>query len=118
MLVSTGGFTPAAVRASEWVDPPVRLVAGRQLALLAGRLHPATDAEIARYAHRRRTPFSWRRIRALALAPSKLPRYLLCSFLLLIFYFFYGSPVILFSCLLAYVLALLCDRENRRLFRL
>ena len=117
-LVSTGGFTPAALRAAEWVDPPVRLISGRQLALIAGRLHPATDEEIARHARRRRTPFSWRRIRALALSPAKLPRYLLCAFLLLMFYFLYGSPFILFSCLLAYVLAILCDRENRRLFRL
>lgn len=118
VLASTGGFTPGAVRASEWVDPPVRLIAGRQLALLAGKLHPATDEEIARHARRQRVPFSWRRIRALALSPSKLPRYLLCAFLLLLFYFLYGSPVLLFSCLLSYVLALLCDRENRRLFRL
>lgn len=118
VLAATGGFTPAAVRASEWVDPPVRLVAGRQLALLAGKLSPATDEQIARYAGRRRTPFSWRRVRALALAPAKLPRYLLCAFLLLIFYFLYGSPVILFSCLLSYVLAILCDRENRKRFRL
>lgn len=118
VLVSTGGFSPAAVRAAEWVDPPVRLIAGRQLTLIAGRLHPATDEEIARYVRRRRVPFSWRRIRALALSPAKLPRYLLCAFLLLMLYFLYGSPAILFPCLLAYVLAILCDRENRRLFRL
>ena len=115
-LASTGGFTPAAVRAAEWVDPPVRLIAGRQLALLAGQQHPASDEEIARYVRRRRTPFSWRRIRALALSPAKLPRYLLCAFLLLMAYFFSGSPALLAPCLLSYVLALLCDRENRRRF--
>ncbi len=117
-LASTGGFTPDAVRAAEWVDPPVRLIPGRQLALLAGRQHPASDEEIARHARRRRTPFSWARIRALALSPAKLPRYLLCAFLLLMLYFFCDSPFVLASCLLSYVLALLCDRENRRRFTL
>lgn len=118
VLASTGGFTPAAVRAGEWVEPPVRLISGRQIAMLAGRLAPADDAQIARYARRRRTPFSWRRIRALALSPAKLPRYLLCALLLLLAYFLYGSAAILVPCVASYTLALLCDRENRRRFRL
>lgn len=117
-LASTGGFTPEAVRASEWVDPPVRLVPGRQLAMLAGRLHPATDEEIARSAGRRRTPFSWRRIRALALAPAKLPRYLVCALLLTLYYLLFGAPLPLLAGALSFVLAILCDRENRRRFRL
>lgn len=66
---STGGFSPSAQRAAEWMEPPVRLIAGRQLALLFGQQHPATDAEIARRARRQRTPFSrgafarWRSLR-------------------------------------------------------
>ncbi|MFR2495923.1 MAG: restriction endonuclease [Christensenellales bacterium] len=57
ILASTGGFSPSAQRAAEWMEPPVRLIAGRQLALLFGQ-QPATDTEIARRARRRRTPFS------------------------------------------------------------
>ena len=58
ILAGTGGFSPAARRAAEWMEPPIRLIAGRQLALLFGQQHPATDAEIARRARRQRTPFS------------------------------------------------------------
>ena len=117
-LVSTGSFSPAATRAAEWMEPPIRLIAGRQLAMLAGRLHPATDEEIARHARRARVPFSFARIRALALSPAKLRRYLLCAFLLLLLYLLYGSLTTLAAALLAYLLAILCARENRRSFRL
>lgn len=118
VLCSTGGFTPAAVRAAEWVDPPVRLIAGPQLGALFGRFHPASDEEIAAYARRQRLPFSFARIRALALAPAKLRRYLLCSFLLLTLYLLSDSLVCLFSCMLSFYLALLCKKENSRSFRL
>lgn len=117
-LVSTGGFSPAALRAAEWMEPPVRLIAGRQLAALAGRKHPATDEEISAHARRQRVPFSWRRIRALALSPGKLERYLLCAFLLLMGYLLFGSLASLAACLLAFLLAMGCERENRRSFRL
>ena len=117
-LVSTGGFSPAATRTAEWMEPPVRLISGRQLALLAGRLHPATDEEIARHARRARVPFSFARIRALALSPAKLRRYMICAFLLLLLYLLYGSPMTLAAALLSYLLAILCARENRRPFRL
>lgn len=117
-LVSLGSFSPAATRAAEWMDPPVRLIAGRQLALLSGRLHPATDEEIARHVHRQKTPFSFQRIRALALSPAKLRRYLLCAFMLLLLYLVTGSLITLFACLLSFVLSMLCDRENRRRFTL
>lgn len=118
VLVSTGGFSPAATRAAEWMEPPVRLIGSRQLALLAGRLHPATDEEIARHARRARVPFSFARIRALALAPAKLRRYLICAFLLLLLYLLYGSLMTLAAAMLSYLLAILCARENRRTFRL
>ena len=117
-LVSTAAFSPEATRAAEWADPPVRLISGRQLALLFGRLHPATDEEIARHAQHQKKPFSWRRIRALALAPAKLRRYLLCALLLLLFYFAAGSMAALLASLLSFMLAILCDRENRRSFTL
>lgn len=118
VLVSTGSFTPAAVRASEWVDPPVRLISAAQLSALYGRLHPATDEEIARHAQRERTPFSFARMKTLALSPLKLRRYLLCAFLLLVMYLLTGSLMCLASCLLAFVLAILTHRENHRGFRL
>lgn len=117
-LVSTSGFSPAAIRAAEWTDPPVRLITGRQLALLFGRQHPATDEEIARHLSRQKKPFSWQRIRALALSHAKLRRYLLCAFLLLLLYFATDSMATLIACLLSFLLAILCDRENRRSFRL
>ncbi len=117
-LVSTAAFSPAAMRAAEWADPPVRLISGRQLALLFGRRHPATDEEIARHLSRQKKPFSWQRIRALALAPVKTRRYLLCAFLLLLLYLVAGSAASLIACLLSFLLALLCDRENRRSFTL
>lgn len=117
-LVSTAAFSPEATRAAEWADPPVRLIGGRQLALLFGRQHPATDEDIARYQARQKKPYSWQRIRALALSASKLRRYLLCAFLLLMLYFATGSLSSLLSCLLSFALAILCDRENRRRFTL
>ena len=117
-LASTGGFTPAAVRAAEWTDPPVRLITGRQLALLFGRMHPATDEEIARHLSRQKKPFSWARIRALALSPAKRTRYLVCAFLLMTVYLACGSAAALGASLLSFLLAILCDRANRRSFRL
>ena len=117
-LASTAGFSPAAVRAAEWMDPPVRLITGRQLALLFGRLHPATDEEIAQHLARQKRPFSWQRIRALALSPAKLRRYLLCALLLLVLYLAMGSRAALAASLCSFALALACDRENRRSFRL
>lgn len=117
-LVCTASFSPEATRAAEWADPPVRLIGGRQLALLFGRLHPATDEDIARHLARQKKPFSWARIRALALSAAKLRRYLLCAFLLLMFYLITRSPAALFSSLLSFLLAILCDRENKRRFTL
>ena len=117
-LVSTAAFSPEATRAAEWADPPVRLISGRQLALLFGRLHPATDEDIARHAAHQKKPFSWARIKALALSAAKLRRYLLCAFLLLMLYFATHSLASLFSCLLSFALAILCDRENKRRFTL
>ncbi|MBR4038892.1 MAG: hypothetical protein IKJ11_02205 [Clostridia bacterium] len=117
-LACTAAFTPEATRAAEWADPPIRLISGRQLALLSGRLHPATDEDIARHQARQKKPFSWQRIRALALSASKLRRYLLCAFLLLMLYFATGSLASLLSCLLSFTLAILCDRENKRRFTL
>ena len=118
VLCSTTGFSPAAVRAAEWVDPPVRLIPGTQLGALFGRIHPATDEEIAQHARRARKPFSFARIRSLALSPAKQRRYLLCSFLLLVMYLTTASFMTLLSCLLALVLAILCKKENSRYFRL
>ncbi len=118
VIVSTGGVSPAATRAGEWMEPPVRLIDGHQLARIAGRIHPATDAEMARHAKRQRSPFSWARIRALALSPVKLRRHLLCAFLLMVLYIVWPSLLVLISCLMSYALALLCARENRRRFDL
>lgn len=118
ILASTTGFSPEAVRAAEWADPPIRLIAGRQLALLFGRLHPATDEEIAAHLARSKKPFSWQRIRALALSPVKERRYLLCAAMLLLFFVLTRNIVALLSSLLSFALALLCHRENQRSFRL
>jgi len=118
VLASTGGFTPEAMRTAEWMDPPVRLISGRQLAMLFGRVHPATDEDIARHIARQRKPFTRGRIRALALSPAKLRRYLLCAFLLLCMYLVSHSAAALIASLLSFALALLCERENRRSFRL
>lgn len=117
-LACTAAFSPDAARAAEWADPPVRLISGRQLALLFGRMHPAADEDIARHLARQKKPFSWVRIKALALSASKLRRYLLCSFLLLMLYFITGAPAPLISCLLSFLLAVLCARERRRRFTL
>lgn len=117
-LACTAGFSPEATRAAEWADPPVRLIGGRQLAMLFGRMHPATDEDITRHLARQKKPFSWARIRALALSAGKLRRYLLCAFLLLMLYFFTHSLAALLSCLLSFLLAILCDRENKRRFTL
>lgn len=117
-LACTTGFSAEAIRAAEWVDPPIRLIPGRQLSSVAGRLCPATDADIAERARRRKTPFSRARIRALAFAPHKTKRYLLCSFLLLALYLASGSGASLAFMLVSFLLALFCHRENRRRFRL
>jgi len=117
-LVSTTGFTPDAIRAAEWADPPVRLISGRQIAALYGRLHPATDEEISAHLARQKKPFSFHRIRALALAPSKLRRHLLCAFLLLMMYLISGAYAPLIACIASFLLAVFCRRENQRSFRL
>ena len=117
-LVSTTGFTPDAIRAAEWADPPVRLISGRQLASLHGRLHPASDQEIAAHISRQKKPFSWQRIRSLALSPAKLRRYMLCAGMLFMLYLFNQSLIALFSSLLSFSLAMLCHRESRKSFRL
>jgi len=118
VLCSTGGVSPAAVRAAEWVDPPVRLISGAQLSALFGRLYPATDADIARHLNRQRKPFSFSRMRLVALSPAKQKKYLLCSLMLLVFYLTTGSGMCLVSCVLALLLAILCKKENSRVFRL
>ena len=118
ILASTGGFSPAALRAGEWLEPPVRLISGRQLALLFGQRHPATDEEIARRARRQRSPFTRQRIQALALSPAKQKRYLLCALLLTVFYLMFGSYPALISGIASFVLAMLCARRNHKAFRL
>jgi len=117
-LVSTTGFTPDAVRAAEWADPPIRLISGRQLASLHGRLHPACDHEIAAHLSRQKKPFSWQRIRALALSPAKTRRYALCAFMLFSLYLAGKNPVALISSLLSFSLAMLSRSEGRKSFRL
>lgn len=117
-LVSTTGFTPDAIRAAEWADPPIRLISGRQLASLHGRLHPASDQDIASHLSRQKKPFSWQRIRALALSPAKTRRYALCACMLFLLYLANQTLITLFSCLLSFFLAMLCHRENRKNFRL
>ena len=117
-LVSTTGFTPDAIRAAEWADPPIRLISGRQLASLHGRLHPASDQEITAHLSRQKKPFSWRRIRALALSPAKARRYALCACMLFALYLFGKNMVALLSCLFSFVLAMLSHREGRKNFRL
>lgn len=118
LLASTAGFSPAAIRAAEWMEPPVRLISGRQLAALCGRLHPATDADIAAHMARQKKPFSFRRIRALALAPAKLRRHLLCALLLLVMYLITDAAAPLIASMASFLLAVFCRRENRRSFRL
>jgi len=118
VLTSTSGFSPAAVRAAEWMEPPVRLLSGRQLAALYGRLHPATDEEISAHLARQKKPFSFHRIRALALAPSKLRRHLLCAFLLLMMYLITGAAAPLIASVASFFLAVFCRRENRKSFHL
>ena len=118
VLCTTGSVSPAAVRAAEWVDPPVRLISGAQLSALFGRLYPATDADIARHIRRQKKPFSLARMRLVALSPAKQKKYLLVSFLLITFYLITGAVMCLVSCLLAFTLALLCKKENSRGFRL
>ena len=118
VLVTTTGFSPEAVRAAEWADQPIRLISGRQLALLFGKLHPATDEEIAAHLARSKKPFSWQRIRALALSPVKERRYLLCAAMLFFFFLITRNVMALLSSLLSFSLALLCHRENQKSFRL
>lgn len=118
VISSTAAFTADAIRTAEWVDPPVRLIAGRQLSSIAGRLHPATDADIAAHACRRKTPYTRARILALAFSGVKTRRYLGCSFLLMGLYLFSGSMAALLFMLLSFVLAILCHRHNRQNFKL
>lgn len=117
-LVSTSSFSAEAIRAAEWVHPPIRLINGRQLASLAGKLHPATDEEISAHVRRRKTPFTRARIRALAFSAAKTKRYLFCAFLLMMLYLFTGSAASLVSMLVSFLLAIFCYQENRRSFRL
>ncbi len=117
-LAATTGFTAEAIRAAEWVDPPIRLITGRQLSSVAGRLFPASDADIAAHARRRRTPYTRARLFALAFSGVKTRRYLLCALLLLLLYLFTDSLSALVFMLVSFVLAILCHRHNRQNFRL
>ena len=56
--------------------------------------------------------------RTLALAPAQQGRYLLVAFLLALLYLFLRSLLSLVFALTAFVLAMLCARENRKAFRL
>lgn len=118
VLCSTGNVSPSAVRAAEWVDPPIRLISGAQLSALFGQIQPASDEDIARHARRQKKPYSFSRMRLIALSPAKQKKYLLCSFLLLVLYLITRTPMNLVSCLLAFFLAILCKKENSRKFRL
>lgn len=118
VLTCTTGFTAEAIRTAEWMNPPIRLIPGRQLASISGRLCPATDEAIAERARRHKTPFTRARIRALAFSPQKTRRYLLCAFLLLMLYLFSGSAAALVFMLVSFLLAIFCHQENRRKFRL
>lgn len=118
VLASTTGFTADAIRAAEWVDPPVRLITGRQLSAIAGKLHPASDADIAAHSRRRKSPYTRARILALAFSGVKTRRYLTCAFLLLMMYLISGSGAALIFMLVSFVLAILCHRHNRQNFRL
>ena len=118
VLASTAGFSAAAVRAAEWMEPPIRLISGQQLSSLCGRLHPATDEDIAAHLARQKKPFTFRRIRALALSPAKLRRHLMCAFVLLIMYLITGAAAPLAASIASFLLAVFCRRENQRSFRL
>ena len=89
-----------------------------KVALVSTSAFSPEATRAAEWAARQRKPFSWARIRSLALSAVKLRRYLLCAFLLLMFYLITHSLAALFSSLLSFLLAILCDRENRRRFTL
>lgn len=113
-LACTTAFTPEAIRTAEWVDPPVRLITGRQLALAAGQQHPATDADIAAHAKQKKTPYTRARLFALAFSPAKTKRYLTCALLLLLLYLLTDSRAALVFMLVSFLLAIACSRENRK----
>ena len=118
VLAGTTGFTAEAIRAAEWVDPPVRLITGRQLSAIAGKLHPASDADIAAHAKKRKSPYTRARILALVFSGVKTRRYLTCALLLLMMYLISGSTAALIFTLVSFVLAILCHQHNRQNFRL
>ena len=118
ILCTTTHFSQQAMQLAELADPPVRMVDSAVLSGIYGRMHPATDAQLAALGQRKRSPFSWPRLRIHVFSPGKQKRYLTCAFVLLLFFLFTDHLYSLFPSLLCYLLALCAHRAAQRPFHL
>lgn len=118
IVCTTTHFSDRAAHLAELADPPVRLVNSAVLAEVYGRLHPATDEQLSALGKRKRSLFSWPRLKILAFSPGKKRRYLTCAFVLLVLFLLTDRLYYLLPSLLCYLLALGTHRSARSAFRL
>ena len=118
LLCTTTHFSDRAAQLAELADPPVRLVDSAVLAGVYGRLHPATDEQLSALGKRKRSPFSWPRLKMHAFSPGKKRRYLTCAFVLLVLFLLTDRLYYLLPSLLCYLLALGAHRSAQSAFRL
>ncbi|MDR3051455.1 MAG: hypothetical protein LBU67_07005 [Oscillospiraceae bacterium] len=112
VLCAPGSFDLHAQRAAEALDPPVRLIDGDALRGLAGRLYPATDAQLTELGARQRKPFAWVSLRRHVFAPQKTRRYAAYATGLMVFYIVTGQAYALACALCCFLLAMGSHRRR------
>jgi hypothetical protein len=103
---------------AESLEPPVRLIDGGALRALAGRLAPATDAQLVAMGKKQRKPFVWSSLRTLVFSPQKTRRYAAYSVGLLTLYVLTDRFYYLIPSGLCWMLAMLSHRQKRKARRL
>lgn len=118
VLCTTTHFDARAQQLAEQISPPIRLIDSAVLSGVCGRLHPATDEQLAALGKRKRSPFSWPRLKIHVFASGKKRRYLTYAFALLILFLLTDRLYYLIPALLCYLLALGTHRSAKQPFRL
>lgn len=118
ILCTTSHFDTRAISLAAQYDEEIRLIDAGLLRSVCGKMHPATDAQLAALSKRKRSPFSWPRLKIHIFSPGKEKRYLGYAFIMLILYLWTNRLYYLFPALLCFLLSLGAHRAARRPFRL
>ena len=114
ILCSPSAFTQEAHDTADSLEPPVRLIDGDTLRALAGRLSPATDAQLAAMGRRQRKPFAWASLRQAVFSPKKTRRYAAYGTGLLALFILTSHLYYLVPAGLCWALAMLSQRGRHR----